>query len=518
MPEQKKANMNEAFDGTPTFLSAAENKVRPLVDANIRMTIFCVDELRKLEFTANYPVLKVEYFLNTREGEEVLHGEKDYSEQPVMNYTAEEILPLDEMVQYERTEPPFYFLDVHTTISTGKVLKGAYSLAGSLVKSYESTECPYTNLSERMAAIPLATPDMTEDELRKICVDFIDLQSEFPYKLPYDVDVYVESQKKKRILRPGIVHAGTPYITVGSGSLYRIVEFYDEETGMISPEADYLHVARLFGNACSGSAAISWSRVVNSAKRGYTMACCAANGSIPIGDYQYDFSISQFQRGDNPWTCKKICANNGEQVMYESYACVKPADGGVNDGHVRMFVEYPVVVRNEDGSIDGEKSYVAMSEQVCYTTNPNHVRIHPDGSHYIAQGGVHIKYTFENLFSTGYLPFTFAEFLGTKKVDYAKVWVSEEKDEYTAEDIGKLVVNANYNISDVFFTVTDEKGEVLFKHVFRAIEFCHRSYDMAKVLPGEVIEKLDALKGNTLSIDVQLYNGTKPNLLTTVIK
>lgn len=517
MPEQKKTNMSESFDGTPTFLSAAENKVRPLVDANIRMTIFCVDELRKLTFTANYPVLKVEYFLKTLDGEVVLNGVKEYPE-PVMNYTAEEILPLDEMVQYEKEEAPFYFLDVHTTVSTGKVLKGAYSLGGSLVKGYESTECPYTNLRERLDAIPFATADMTEDELRKICVDFIDLQSEMPYKLPYDVDAYVESQKKRRTLRPGIVHAGTPYITVGSGSLYRFAEFYDEETGMIAPEADFLKVGRLFGNACSGSAAISWSRAINSARMGYTTVFCAANGSLPVGDYKYDFSIPQFQRGDNPWTCRKICDNNGEQVLYEAYALVKPADGGVNDGHVRMFVENPVVVRNEDGTIDGEKSYVAMSEQVCYTTNPNHVRIHPDGSHYIAQGGVHIKYTFENLFKTGYLPFTFAEFQGTKKVDAPRVWIENAQEEYTAEDIAKLVVSANYNISDIFFTVTDNDGKELYKYVWRAIEFCYRSYDMTKRMPAEVVEKLASLKGNNLSVDVQLYYGTKPNVLTTVIK
>lgn len=519
MPENKKS-MNDVLDGTPVFVSETEKKTRSLVDSNIRMTIFCVEELRKIVLTANYSVMKAEYTLKSLDGEVVIEGERIFDEQPTYTFRVDETLPLDEMVKYEKTEPPFYFLEVKVTLENGKTLESGFSFCGSLVKGYESTVCPWTNLKERMAAIPMANADMTEDELRRICVDFIDLQSEFPYMLPFDTDAYVTSQQKKRILREGIVHAGLPYITVGSGSLYRIAEFYDEKTGMISPEADFLKVGRLFGNACSGSAAISWSRVINSANLGYTYSFCASNGCIPVGDYKYDFSIDRFvSKKTNPddWSCRRVCDENGEQVMYESYALVKPADGGVNDGHVRMFAENPVVVRNEDGTINGEESYVAMSEQVCYTQNPNHVRIHPDGSHYIAQGGVHIKYTFDNLFKTGYIPYTFAEFLGTKKVDEAKAWVSEKKDEYTAADIGNLVVHGNYTVSDIFFTVTNDKGDVVYKHVYRPVEFCHKSYKMAERLPSTVVEKLDSLKGNTLSIDVQLYNGAKPNALTTII-
>ena len=516
MSEQKNVPMS-VLDGTPLTISPDE---RVLVNSNIRMTIFCVEELRRVFLKSNLSITKAEYALRSLDGETILSGERVFEEQPKYDYSLSEVLPLDEMVQYERSEPPFYILNVDTTVETGKVLKGGYSWAGSLVKGYETTVCPWTNMKERLAAIPMAHPDMTEDELRQICVDFIDLQSEFPYMLPYEVNGYVASQKKDRILRTGIVHAGTPYITVGSGSLYRIAEFYDEKTGMISPEADYLKDAIYFGNACSGSAAIAWSRVVNSAQLGYTMHMCASRGCIPLGDIKYDFSIPGFvskKRNPDGWSCRRVCDENGEQVMFEAYALTKPADGGVNDGHVRMFTKRPHVVRNEDGTINGDESYVTMGEQVCYTANPNHIRIAPDGTHYIAQGCVNINYSFKNLFDTGYIPYTFAEFLGTKKVELAEVSISENKDSYTAEDIKALVLKANYNISDVFFKVTDKDGNVLAKHVYRAREFFYREVIFANRLPASFIEKLDELKGNTLSIDVQLYNGAKLNALTTII-
>lgn len=506
------------LDGTPLQIPPTE---KVLVNSNLRMTIFCVDELRKVELMSNLSIAKIDYSLKSIAGEEAIAGEYVFENQPTYSFCLEKALPLDEMVKYERSEPPFYLLEINTTLETGKVLRGAFSFAGSLVKGYEATVCPRTDLKERLANIPIARPDMTEDELRKICVDFINLQSEFTYTLPFDTDCYVSSQKKDRILRKGIVHAGIPYITVGSGSLYRVAEFYDEKTGMISEEADYLKDTHYFGNACSGSAGIAWSRVVNSADIGYTMNMCASRGCIPLGDIKYDFSISCFDRGkNNPdlWTSRRICDDNGEQVMYEAYAMAKPADGAVTgEGHVRMFTKPSIVVRNSDGTINGDESYVIMGEQVCYTSNPNHIRMTEDGSHYIAQGCVDIQYSFKNMFDTNYIPFTFAEFLGTKKVDIAEVFISDKKDVYTAENIRDLTVSSNYNISDVFFNVTDEEGNVIYKHVYRAQEFFYKVLPLAKLVPAAVFEKLAELKGNKLSIDAQLYNGEKLNALTTVI-
>ena len=38
-----------------------------------------------------------------------------------------------------------------------------------------------TNLRERLAAIPIATPDMTPDQLRQICVSYIKLSVSFQW-------------------------------------------------------------------------------------------------------------------------------------------------------------------------------------------------------------------------------------------------------------------------------------------------------------------------------------------------
>ena len=46
-----------------------------------------------------------------------------------------------------------------------------------------------------------------------------------------------------------------------------------------------------------------------------------------------------------------------------------------------------------------------MTEQVYYTTNPNHVRTQPGQTHYVAQGACDIKYSFKDLLDTAYIPF-----------------------------------------------------------------------------------------------------------------
>ena len=174
--------------------------------------------------------------------------------------------------------------------------------------------------------------------------------------------------------------------------------------------------------------------------------------------------------------------------MFESYALMKPADGVGCNGHVRMNAALPTVVRNEDGTIDGDQSYVLMTEQVCYVDIPNHLRIAPDGTHYTAQGFVNIKYSFKNLFDTSYIPFTFAEFQDPSKVEVAKVRLAVEP------ELKMEVLTSNYPISDIFCEVNGKK------YVFRNEEFFRKEVKMGDVFPEE------ALTGD-VKVTVRLYNG-----------
>jgi hypothetical protein len=68
--------------------------------------------------------------------------------------------------------------------------------------------------------------------------------------------------------------------------------------------------------------------------------------------------------------------------MYESYALVKKADCLVANGHVTMANSPAVVVRNPDGTINGEESYIMQCEQGLFNNTDAYKRTSADGTEY----------------------------------------------------------------------------------------------------------------------------------------
>ena len=378
----------------------------------------------------------------------------------------------------------------------------------------EQAEFPLTRA--RLDAIPIATPDMTTDQLRKICVDYVKLSVSFQWYT--DRFVFVPSTRSTPEVFParsfykGKLYGGIPYINTASGNLYRILEYYDEKTGFLDTEY-FSKNPKVFGTACSGTAGCGWHRVVNSAEISWTHSMNVAHGFIPVGPYKYDHSLQQIWTKNAEgkriyaYNTKTVCKDNGEQVMYESYALTLPADCYSSNGHVRMCAENPVVVRNEDGTIDGEKSYVVLVEQGLFTKGDHHKRKTAGGIDYLIRGCDGKAFNFLELFDAGYLVHTFAELIGTKKVDVAEVGIGYENETIDAETLYGQKIKANYPISDVFSVVKDEKGEVVKKHVYRHHCHFHKAFSLEKCLP----EGLDALCDgkHTIEISAQLYNGQK---------
>jgi hypothetical protein len=234
---------------------------------------------------------------------------------------------------------------------------------------------------------------------------------------------------------------------------------------------------------------MAWARVVTSAYLGYTMFMTEANGFLPIGPYRYHKeNVTQFIRAEDGYNCKTICQENGEQTMFESYAMMKPADGLVCNGHVRMNSAVPTVVRNADGTIDPDASFTFVREQVCYVGHRNHLRIAPDGSHYTAQGRVEYYNTFRQLLTEGYIPFTFAEFKDPSLVQPVRIRLAVEP------ELKERVLSANYAISDVFAELNGKR------YVYRNMEFFRKEVKMGEIFPEEALTK-------DTKITCRLYNG-----------
>lgn len=368
-----------------------------------------------------------------------------------------------------------------------------------------------TNLRERLAAIPIATPDMTPDQLRQICVSYIKLSVSFQWVS----DRYMSFDgKPERTFYKGKLYGGIPYINTASGNLYRILEYYDDETGVL--DTSFFHEnPKLFGTACSGTASTAWQRVINSVESSWTHSMNMAHGFIPVGPYEYDYSQKQIWeknretgKRDYFYNAKKVCQANGEQVMYESYALTKPADCYSSNGHVRLSIEVPSIFRKEDGTIDGEKSFVMLAEQGLFTKGDHHKRKTGDGTDYLIRGNDGGKFTFKELFDAGYLVHTFKEFLGLKKFTPSQIHLTE-KEGSTDDTVLTDLVTCNYPISDLFIKVKNEKGEAVHESIYRVFPHYVRTVNLAKALPVNELRALEEKGPLTLEIEAQISTGEK---------
>lgn len=317
-------------------------------------------------------------------------------------------------------------------------------------------------------AVPVATADMTEDELRQICVDFFRLQQTAMWtpKEPFHYDI--TTYDKHPTILPGTVYAGCPYVSPSNtGNLYRIMDFYDSQTGVLDNTLmDVQDFAWLIGNDCVSGPFWGWGRVVNSFLRYANGYLNQEYGCIPVGPYHYE-NISVWCEENNT---KSVCDANGEQTMYESYAMVKPADGlytqwnTAKNSHLRMAAQAATVVRTPDGNIDGVKSYLIYIDQGS-TLEPYNL----DGVTVLAQGDLDVRVSFKALFDNGYLPFTWAELIGEDPVEPAAVKaLTPLPKELTTDGLYQMKFSTNYAISHYSLELRDSKGNVTYQRTMYA--------------------------------------------------
>ncbi len=311
--------------------------------------------------------------------------------------------------------------------------------------------------ADRIRALPIAKRNWPLSRLRRLCTDAFRLQLTFAWTPKEDFE-FRRTAKGTTRLYAGTVYGGIPYAVGGLGNLYRWMEIYDEESGVMTiPENLPREFYKIFCNQCSFGAFWAWSRVSNSIRYKLTNDMIEEKGCIPIGEYVYDASIKDFET----YTTTRICEENGRQVMFRSYAQLLEADGIVNfttGGHVRMISSTPVVVLNEDGSINGEESYTTFLDQAA--------KYHPmqqsDGNEYQVQGGVDTRISFEKLFTSGYLPFTIPELCHVKGKKRKRMDIPTASLKGMSEEgdtpLQQCTVSSNFPISHLIFTAY-ENGE-----------------------------------------------------------
>ena len=315
---------------------------------------------------------------------------------------------------------------------------------------------------EKINAFPIKNKNMSIRELRQLCVDFFRFNKTVLWT-PNKEYTYIKSSKTMNTytITPGNIYGGFPY-AMGTGNCYRLMDYIDPETGVMKIRLA-AKCFRLFASQCSIGAYWGWGRVINSCHYRWTYDMCEKNGFLPVGPYTYDKSVSQITPA---YSTIQICEENGKDTMFESYAQMKLADGFLymtTAGHVVMASCDAVVVRREDGSIDGERSYITVIDQTAKWTEATNEQ----GDNFLMEANVDAKWTFDYLWEKHYIPFTFAEFLGTHPIEDTICEFSHKGETITKKELFDSFVTCNYGIVDTYIIVRDPAGQQVYKHAVR---------------------------------------------------
>ena len=303
---------------------------------------------------------------------------------------------------------------------------------------------PVNLTREQLNALPIASEDLTPAQRRMLAVNYFELQLTFRWRSNMDIYDYPTTYAKKdKSLEQKYIYSGIPYQSTGTGNLYRWLEYYDEETGImdlsraleenggygddgavtkveLNENGDiiykrYRSFMALF-NQCSVASGWGWARVVNSASLGWTYDMNVRNGFIPVGSYTYPDmqKIDQFGVAteanptafDNKDVIAYVLSQNGENGMNECYAKMKPGDCLVSGGHA-MMVKSVSMVYKKDGTPDWARCTAIAIDQGENWATDSFLEEVP----YRRQGSVDTVYTFAYFQKNSYLPFTFREFL-----------------------------------------------------------------------------------------------------------
>ena len=328
-------------------------------------------------------------------------------------------------------------------------------------------------------------------------------------------------------LRQGRIYEGIPY-THGRGSGYDFLAFatgYNDDgvlvidglshpylgggTGSLNPLA-----SSRIGNDCADMLFWAWAQVSTTISFEHCMNMVPIHGCLPVGDYTgYDETLEKI------YYTFPICEENGDQKMYECYAQLQKGDGMVfmnkyGQGHAIMNVKANVVYA-ADGTIDPKQSYCNILDQ-----NSGGEREQTNAYKDEATGKIIYQLdlpdremTFQELYTTGYLPVTCKELIDPSPL--AEVTITDSEKEHNIDNIFKGIVNCPYRISNVTITIKDSKGNTVQEATMFGLSKDMYDFNLARfthsvektVMNGQI--NLNALESGTYTVThtAKLGNG-----------
>lgn len=339
-------------------------------------------------------------------------------------------------------------------------------------------EATYPTMSETEPAtdeeILAYRRDVVEQQMRYMCTVRWSPSMDMMYSLNgkskgADIDL-VENPGDVVMLYADRIYEGIPY-THAACSGYDFISFAtgETDTGVLEMEgfttAYYNGSGSIperhgrLGNDCADMLFWAWAHVSTTINFTLTKNMNENTGCVKVGDYDYSDELNLNTKG--------ACQINGIERMCEAYALLQKGDGLVfcNDaggGHSIMSVTTNVV-RDENGQIDPNASYITVLEQ---TSGNERAQSTADVISYVDETtgetiypleNVDTEFTFYYLFSKGYLPFTCKELIDPSPLP--EVTITDSIENPSLANMFSGIVDSPYRISNVTITITDSEGK-----------------------------------------------------------
>ena len=344
-----------------------------------------------------------------------------------------------------------------------------------------------------------ARRDDAEAFMRQMCTVLWTPEEDILYTTQSSTDPSAADPNKQFLLKAGRTYRGIPYSFAGSTTAAFLEYSTGSDASGIHTISDLpwqalsgnSHKARI-GTDGSSALILSWGQLGANIPLNSSPAMTQKRGFMPVGGY-----------ANNPTKIEKtieLCATNGTAVMYNAYAQMMKADGLVANtetgGHSMMVVSVSITY-NEDGTINGDESYVTVLEQTKDYFLEEETYEDPDLGQVYIIAGVDVKYTFAQLYETGHLPITCQALTDVSQV--RDIRISQTNSPANVDEFFQGYVDSNYYIDSLIATVYDQDGKVVQECAVRTARSDKRQIEIAQIQKDTTAGKRGAINLAALS-------------------
>jgi len=282
-------------------------------------------------------------------------------------------------------------------------------------------------------------------------------------------------------LTAGQLYRGMPYTSgnLSLNSYLQNVKYVENGVNHMDTDAYFgPHWGFLLGASCTDVVYWSMCQISDTLDFGFAQQMVERYGAYKVGDYTYTTQMSE-DGIELLVNTKQDVIDNGEEVMFNAYALLQPGDAcaywfpddpdtdEVEQGNHSIVVAEVHVVTNDDGSINGNSSYIRFND--LNGNYQNVVQVEVGGelvdaiSPCVYREDDAGRLMFSQMYTRGYLPMTCKELLSPEEPVCETELYDSKAGELNFQNLCEGTIKCNYYMSFLEMEITDSEGNTVQK-------------------------------------------------------